>query len=77
MEQRVKMLRAASHGDVKVLREMYESYRLDWSDCVHEKTGDSALHIAVRAGLLDVVKLDYLLQCISITFSCFNIYTFF
>lgn len=50
MDERQQVLRAVHRGDIEVLRKMKDHFGLDWSKCVYDKTGDSALHIAARAG---------------------------
>ncbi|XP_032777373.2 ankyrin repeat domain-containing protein 16 isoform X2 [Daphnia magna] len=50
MEEKQKILRAANRGEVEVLREIQDRCRLDWNQCIYDKTGDSALHVASRAG---------------------------
>ena len=59
MDERQQILRAVNRGDLEVLRKMNDRFGLDWSRCVYDKTGDSALHVAARAGHL------LLMRCLS------------
>lgn len=59
MAQRLKVLRAVWVGDLTALREMQDSYGIDWNLCVYDKTGDSALHVAARAGFPLLLKLAF------------------
>lgn len=60
MDDRHKLLRAVNRGDVEALREMRQRFKVNWNQCVYEKTGDSALHIAARANLPLVMKYTHI-----------------
>ena len=60
MEESQKILRAVWNGNLGILRDLQMCYGIDWNLCVYDKTGDSALHIAARAGLLPIMKSAFI-----------------
>ena len=58
MDKQHKILRIISHGDLTSLRELYSNrpHGFDLANCVYERTGDSAVHVAVQNGHLDVLQ---------------------
>lgn len=50
-------LRACQSGDIHRVETLVERYGVrDWSDFCHSTSGDTALHVAARAGNIYVVK---------------------
>jgi ankyrin repeat protein len=56
MDEKQQILRAVNRGDIEALRKMNDNSGLDWSKCVYDKTGDSALHVAARTGHLLLMR---------------------
>lgn len=63
MDERLKLLRAVGHGNADAVREMYDhrSTGFTWKDCTYDHTGDSALHVAARAGHLQIIRSSFTL----------------
>ena len=61
MDEQHKLLKAVSHGEMASFREMCSKKPgHNLANCVYEKTGDSAVHVAVKNGHLDVLKYVFL-----------------